>query len=174
MAKVSFTKLGLKVNNEVKNITCGDQVIEVKQYLPVNEKLELISRVLNFSADDMKFYNVGKINIYLALEMIYTYTNINFTDKQKEDVCKLYDTIVSSGLYELIINEIPQSEYDYIFDTLMETIDSIYSYNNSIMGILDNITTDYSNLEFDVNKIQSEIANPENLTLLKDIMAKLG
>ena len=31
MAKVSFTKLGLKKKEEIKNITINDQVIEVKQ-----------------------------------------------------------------------------------------------------------------------------------------------
>jgi hypothetical protein len=174
MAKVSFTKLGLKINNEVKNVVYGDQVIEVKQYVPINEKLDLISNVLNFSADDMKFYNVGKINIYLVLEMIYTYTNINFTDKQKEDTCKLYDMIVSSGLYETIMNEIPQSEYDYIFDTLMETVESIYAYTNSVLGILDAVTEDYDNLKFDATSIQEKLGDPANMALLKSIMTQLG
>ena len=174
MAKVSFTKLGLKVNSEVKNITFGDQVIEIKQYLPVNEKLELISTILNNSIDEMKFYNVGKINIYMTLELIYAYTNINFTDKQKEDVCKLYDVIVSSGLYEMILEEIPQSEYEYIYDTVLETIDSIYAYNNSVMGILDNISADYSALDLDATAIQNKIADPESLALLKGVLSQLG
>lgn len=174
MAKVSFTKLGLKVNSEVKNITFGDQVIEIKQYLPVNEKLELISTILNNSIDEMKFYNVGKINIYMTLELIYAYTNINFTDKQKEDVCKLYDIIVSSGLYEMILKEIPQSEYEYIYDTVLETIDSIYAYNNSVMGILDNISADYSALDLDATAIQNKIADPESLALLKGVLSQLG
>ena len=48
MAKVAFSKLGVKTNQEVKTITWNDQTIEVKQYLPVNNKLELASRVINF------------------------------------------------------------------------------------------------------------------------------
>ena len=48
MAKVAFTKLGLKLNKDnVKTITFNDQEIEIKQYLPVNDKLALISRVIN-------------------------------------------------------------------------------------------------------------------------------
>ena len=42
MAKLSFTKLGLKLNQEVVEIHHNDQIIEVKQYLPVNDKLELL------------------------------------------------------------------------------------------------------------------------------------
>ena len=39
MAKVSLTKLGLKVNQDAKSIEFNEQIIEVKQYLPINEKL---------------------------------------------------------------------------------------------------------------------------------------
>ena len=39
MAKIGFTKLGLKPNNEIQYIEFNEQTIEVKQYLPVEEKL---------------------------------------------------------------------------------------------------------------------------------------
>lgn len=45
--KPTFTKLGLKINNTVKTIIIGDQEIEVKQYLPVNNKLEIIGNVIS-------------------------------------------------------------------------------------------------------------------------------
>lgn len=174
MAKIAFTKLSLKPNKDIKTINWAEQEIEIKQYLPVNEKLELIGRVINNSADDMKFYNVGKIEIFLALETLFTYTNINFTDKQKEDICKLYDIVVSSGFYDAVMEEIPESELDWIEDTLMNTVDSIYKYQNSILGILENVSQDYSNLDLEASKIYGELADPNNLTLLKNVMTKLG
>ena len=33
MAKVSLTKLGLKVNQDIKNIEFNEQIIELKKYL---------------------------------------------------------------------------------------------------------------------------------------------
>ena len=174
MAKIGFTKLSLKRKNEVKTITINNNQIEIKQYLPVNEKLELISRIINNSAEDMKFYNVGKIEIFTTLEIIFAYTNINFTDKQKEDVCKLYDLFMSSDLMDEIFAHIPESELDWISDTVKDTIESIYSYQNSVMGILDSINQDYSNLNLDATEIQKKIADPENLELLKSIMTRLG
>lgn len=174
MAKIAFTKLSLKLDKEVKTITWGDQEIEIKQYLPVNDKLEMISRIINMSADDMKFYNVGKIEIFTALELIYTYTNINFTDKQKEDTCKLYDLLISSGLYAAVVAEIPKVEREWIEDVTMDTVASIYQYQNSIMGILENVTTDYSELQFDATDIHQKLADPDNLALLKGIMTRLG
>ena len=55
-----------------------------------------------------------------------------------------------------------------------ETINSIYNYKNSVMGILDTISTDYSDLNLDVEHVQEQLSNSENLTLVKDILTKLG
>jgi hypothetical protein len=174
MAKLALSKLGLKTNSEVTNVTFGDNTIEVKQYLPIRNKMELITNVLNDSADDMKFYNAGKLDMYLAIEVILAYTNITCTEKQREDAAKLYDSLVSSGLYEMIVNAIPDKELADIRYILMETVTSIYQYQNSVMGILDTITQDYSNLDLDASSIQQKLADPENLELLKAIMTKLG
>ena len=56
MAKIAFTKLGLKVDKENEIINWNDQEIEIKQYLPVNEKLELISRIINNSISLLFIY----------------------------------------------------------------------------------------------------------------------
>ena len=174
MAKVAFSKLGVKVNQEVKTITWNDQTIEVKQYLPVNNKLELISRVINLSADENNFANPVKVDIYFAIELIDAYTNISFTEKQKEDVCKLFDSITSSGLLAVIRDAIPEEEYGYLYHDINACVSAVYSYKNSVMGILENITTDYDNLNLDASAIQQKLADPQNLELLKGVMAKLG
>ena len=172
MAKISFSKLGLKLNSEVKSIGYND--IVVKQYLPINEKLELITRVINNAADDNRFLNKIKLEMYLNLEIVFTYTNINFTDKQKEDLPKLYDILNSSGVMSDIINTMEVSEYNYLHRNTLDIAEKMYEYSNSIYGILDNIATDYSNLNLDANEIYQKIADPENLALVKDIMAKMG
>lgn len=171
---VSFNKLGLKPNTAISTIKFKEQDIEVKQYLPVNEKLDLISWVINQSADDLKFYNVGKLDIFKHIAIAQHYTNITFTEKQLSDPAHLYDLLVSSGLMDEIKNAIPNGEIWWIDDVLDDTVDSIYKYQNSVMGILDTVTTDYKDLNFDVEQLQKNISNPENLTLLKDVVTKLG
>ena len=174
MAKLSFTKLGLKANQEIGHIFYGEQDIEVKFYLPVNEKLELISKVINLSADDNNFANPIKVDIYFALEVIDAYTNISFTDKQKEDPCKLYDLLVGNGLYKKILDIIPLDEITHLITGLRESVKAVYDYRNSVMGILDTISTDYSNLNLDASIIQQKLADPENMELLKTVLTKLG
>ena len=174
MAKLSYTKLGLKVNQENGVVFHNDQTIEVKSYLPVNDKLGLISNVINLSADDNNFSNPVKEDVYFALEIIENYTNINFTDKQKEDPTKLYDSFVSTGLYNKIIDMIPEDEIMRLKTGLQASVKAVYDYRNSVMGILDTISTDYSNLDLDATNIHKKIADPENMALLKDVLTKLG
>ncbi len=174
MAKVSFTKLGLSKNQDVKVVEFNGQGIEIKQYLPVNDKLQLISDVINASADDNNFANPVKVSVFTTLMILENYTNINFTDKQKEDPSKLYDLVVSGGLVKEVINAIPEEEYNEILCGIADSIEAVYTYRNSAMGILDTISADYSALQFDAENIHSQIADPENITLLKSIVTKFG
>ena len=174
MAKLAFTKLGLKVNDEIKTVEFNEQAVEVKQYLPVNEKLEVIAEVLNNSADDNNFANPVKVDVYTAIAVLEAYTNISFTEKQKENVTKLYDIVVSTGFYNRVIEAIPHEEINSLTVAINDTIDAFYRYRNSVVGILENISTDYSNLNLDASVIQQKLADPENMELLRSILSKLG
>ena len=174
MAKVAFSKLALKKQDKVNTIKIGNFDIEVKQYLPVNEKLDLIARVLNGAHDENNFPNPIKIEVIGTLEIIMAYTNISFTEKQKEDIPKLYDLLEENGVIKDIISQIPGDEYNFIIDGINKTVDAVYTYNNSILGILEAVSKDYSNLDFDATQIQKKMADPENLKLVKDVLTKLG
>ena len=175
MAKVSFTKLGLTKNSDISIVEWNGQQIEVKDYLPMSEKLELVSTIINNSIDDNGYYNPMRVYINTIIEVILTYTNISVTEKQKEDIVKLYDLFVSSGLSSKIIGEtINPYEYQQIQKWIYETINSIYNFKNSVMGILDTISADYSNLKLDAESIHEKLADPGQLTLLKDVLTKLG
>lgn len=174
MAKLSFNKLGLKPNNEIKTIEFNGQIIEVKQYLPLEEKIQIITNVLQLSYDENNFANPVKVQVYTALGIIENYTNITFTDKQKENLPKLYDVLSGNGIIEQIIAFIPQTEYDILIQGVYDTIDAFYNYRNSVLGIINILKEDYSNLDFDASAIQAKLADPESLELLKGIMTQLG
>ena len=174
MAKIGFTKLGLKPNNEIIIIEFNEQAIEVKQYLPIEEKLELITNVLELSHDSNNFSNPVKVSVYTTLEIIEKYTNVNFTEKQKENPTKLYDLLVGNGFAAAVIKAIPEPEYNEILTGIKQTIKSVYKYKNSILGILEAISQDYSNLNLDALQIQENLGNPENLQFLQEVMNKLG
>lgn len=178
MAKIAFSKLGItktSIEEENKKIIWNDQEIEIKQYLPIQEKLKLVSNIINQAfEEDMSFANPMKIEVFAALEIIFVYTNLSFTDKQKEDTSKLYDLLNKSGLIDAVCKSIPEEEYNFIFDGINESIESIYKYKNSVMGLLENISMNYSDLKLDATEIQQKLSDPNNLTLLKDVLTKLG
>ena len=174
MAKVAFSKLNLNKNTEVSTFEWGDQNIEVKHYLPIGDKLNLISEIINDSIDKNGYYNPARVYLNTILKMIMAYTNVSFTDKQKEDPKKLYDLVVSSGFSARVFEEINPGEYAQIKSWVAETIHSIYEYKNSAAGILDIISTDYKGLEVDAQAIKNELGDKEDLQFLKDVLTKMG
>lgn len=176
MAKVSFSKLGLTKNNDIKTIEYNGQIIEVKQYLSINDKAIIASNVLNYTIGngETRFINPLQVEVYTLILAVDAYTNINFTDKQREDPAKLYDLIVGSGLWELIFNEIDKEDYGNLLIYIDKSVKAFYDYYNSIYGILDNMNKQYETMNFDATEIQKKLADPENMALLKDVLAKLG
>ena len=174
MAKIPFSKLGLKVNTDVAILHFNDQNIEVLRYLPMSDKLDLITTVVNNTVDDNGFYNPVKLDIFLMLEIVEAYTNLTFTTKQKEDPLKLYDLLCSSGLITAVLDVIGSNEVSSLQNSVKQTIESIYNYRNSILGILETVSNDYSGLDLEASNIQEKLANGENIGLLKDILSKLG
>ena len=173
MAKIALTKLGLKPNTEIKTIEWNGQNIEIKQYLPIEAKLDLISDIANKSLDENPYYNPARIKIFIRLEIILAYANINTTDKQREDIFKLYD-MFAGELGDKILESVPVEEYNFISQTTWQIIEGIYRYKNSAMGIMESIASDYSQLDFDATEIQKKIGDPNNMELLKQVLSKLG
>ena len=174
MAKIAFTKLGLSRNNSVKEVEWNGQKIEVKQYLPIGNKLDLISQIVNLSSDDHLFFNPCKVEIFKTIGIILTYTNINVTDKQSEDSLKLYDLFVNSGFAEAIEQEIPIEEFNFINSSIDAIIKEIYRYRDSVMGIMDQISEDQKASEDEVTNLIDMIKNSKEIQNLQELSTKLG
>lgn len=174
MAKVAFSKLALSKTSTIGTVEINGQPIEVKTYLPIDEKLALIGEVINESHDENNFPNPVKIEIFFTIAVIKYYTNISLTEKQLETPTKIYDMLISQGAFGLITTMIPPKELNSLKESLDKTINAVYTYQNSVLGILDNISKDYSNLNLDSTGIQQNLADPNNLALLKDVLTKLG
>lgn len=174
MAKIGFTKLGLKKNTNLITLNWNDQIVEIKAYLPIEEKIAVIERIVNQSLDTNNFANPMRVDTNILLEIIFAYTNINFTDKQKEDRLALYDLLVGSEFWAQFLAVLPNEEYMSIYNGVWDTINEIYKYRDSVLGILQAVSEDYSNLELDADKIREKLGNKENIEFLKNVMDKLG
>lgn len=174
MAKVGLNKLGLVKNTEQVDFMWKGQKIEVIQYLPLEKKLEVISNIINESVDLKGYYAPYRLDLFMTIAVVQNYTNVTFTDKQKEDLGKLYDLLVSSGFYKEIKARVPSSEIEYIEENITKTIHSIYEYKNSVLGIMDAINRDYKDVTFDASRIQKALESGEGLETVREVLDNLG
>ena len=174
MAKLAFSKLNKVKSIPDKIIPTENGDLVVKQYLPLENKIDLIETVLDFSGSDEGFFNVIKLEAYFRIEMIKAYTNITFTEKQLEDTQKLYDMIAVNGIWAIVESNIPEEEKDYIWDAIIEMADAIVEYNRSIGGMLKSLSYDYSALDDEAVNIQKKLKTPEMEAVLKHFLPEAG
>lgn len=174
MAKISYSSLGCKVSTEVKTIDFCGNAIEVAQYLPIQEKLGIMQNVIEQSMSQYNYANPVQVEVYTYLNILQHYTNIKFTDKQLADVPKLYDQVRSSGLLKAVCDALPEGEFKELLDGIDKSVKSFYAYRCSVLGILDVLKSDYSDINGDLSGVMEQIKDPEALKLIKQIAPLLG
>lgn len=171
---IPFSDFKSDVKAEYKIVKIKDKEVKVLQYLPVNQKLELITRVLQLTAgNEYNFVNPVQLDVYTTIEVVKAYSNIDLS-AEGSDVPGLYDALEASDVINGVISAIPPAEYKFVIQGVEDTVAAYYQYQNSALGILENISKDYSNLNLEAEDIQKKIGDPDNLNLLKDVLTKLG
>lgn len=135
--KVSYANMKLKTNTSVNTFDFCEQKIEVLKYLPAQDKYDLLMITLQKSLEG-NVYNAFKLNLYFELNLVYMYTNISFTDKQREDEFKLYDTLKSNGFFELFYSAMEVSEYEDLFKQMTDMVETFEKDRRTVAGILTN------------------------------------
>jgi hypothetical protein len=139
MAKVSYASLKLKIEDSVKRIEGTE--IEVLQYLPIEDKYDLIRIALQKS----KIEGLNSpiiLDMYFHLFIVYMYTNISFTDKQKENEYKIYDSLKSNGILDKVLEAIPENEYNDLITFLAEELELKERYDLSVSGLISRVIND--------------------------------
>lgn len=142
MAKISFANLKLKVNDTVQTVKCGDAEIEVLQYLPIADKTDLVSITVQQAIENGIIHPV-RLEQYFYLNIMYLYTNFNFTDKQKEDPDKLYDMLESNGIIDAVTGAMNQDEmgdlYEYLEDYMANYKESRANLASAVYKVLEDL-----------------------------------
>jgi len=164
--KVSYANMKLKVNTEVNTFEFCGQNIEVLKYLPARDKYDLLMVTLQKSMEHGA-YNEFKLNLYFELNLVYMYTNISFTEKQREDEFKLYDTLKSNGFFELFFQVINEDEYNELFAQLNAIKDASFKNRMSAGAVISKFIDDLpANAETAAKIVES--FNPEQFKQVID------
>lgn len=158
-----------KIDNE--EITYEGQTFTVRSWIPMEDKLALIGNIINASIDDNTFYNPARLHIFYVMNMVKEYTDIDFKEM---NIMYAYDLLDVSGLWDIIEKYINENEISFIRRNIKETITNIYAYKNSVLGMVDAMNQKSEDLQVDGEALQKVIGDPENLTLVKQILDNLG
>lgn len=163
--KVSYANMKLKTNTSVNTFDFCEQKIEVLKYLPAQDKYDLLMITLQKSLEG-NIYNAFKLNLYFELNLVYMYTNISFTDKQREDEFKLYDTLKSNGFFELFYSAMEASEYEDLFKQMTDMVEAFEKDRRTVAGVITNFI---ENLPEQADAM-ANILNNFNPALFKDVI----
>lgn len=173
--KVSFTKLGLKANKDITELPIsGDLTLEIRNYLPIEEKSQLVQYVVDNALDaNTGCFSPLRIEVYFILAVCKYYASINFTEKQLSDAGKTYDLLEGNGISDKIISAIPRDEYVFIKDLVDATTEDIARYNASAAGIIQMMNSSAGSLDAQITDILEKIKNKEGLETL-DVIKNAG
>ena len=178
MEKILFNNLNLEVTAEEKTIYINGQEITYKPFLPMEEKLILAEEIINHTAsdDEPRFYNPGRLEIFQTIFTVKYYTNIDFNEDDLINATVTYDKIITNGIMDALLEDKDcAADMRFVWWELVEqTIDNIYKYMNSALGIITAASQDLIDTTADIEKLNEDISNPNTLTLLKDVVTKLG
>ena len=138
---ISYANMKLKPVTTTHKFEWNGNEIEVLDYLPIEDKYDLIMITLQKSLED-GYYNPIKIDEFFHLHLIYMYTNINFTEKQKEDEHKLYDSLKSNGLIDAFIEQMNEFDYSELFNMLDDTKRELTDYKRSTSALIQSLVSD--------------------------------
>lgn len=131
----NFNDMKINLNKSLKIIKINGKDVNVKQYLPAEEKNAILENVIQ-QADQGTILNTFLLDCIFDMYVIFEYTDINFTDEQKNDILNTYDLLESNNFINIIIAAIPEEEYKVLRDNLEDMVEDYLGYRNSARALL--------------------------------------
>lgn len=180
------TKKVLADNIKIANFNGNN--IEVKQYLPVQDKINLVGTAFVSGKkikDGLEVIDDCSIIVAFRLLLVQAYTNIKYNNNLKN-----YDLLCETGLYDLVRENIPMEELNNLEEMLHSVVRNGKSENkqrNSIVfiikGLVDKMIdffSDEKSVDKFIKKMDKAIAsakkavdgfNPDKMDFVKEFMA---
>lgn len=174
---MNFKDLKLTPKVSFTDIKIGeDSVLKVANYLPIEDKGNLITFVVDMALDTTTgCFSPVRVETYFALAICRWYGDMVFDDDDIQiNVALTYDTLETNGIIDAIMNAIPKDELEFIQDLVKDTISDIAKYNSSAAGIIQMMNQNASQLDTQITNILDSIKNGENLEMLSVIKDMVG
>lgn len=142
--------------------------LEVKSYLPIDQKIELINWVVENSLDTQTgCFSPIRTDVFFAMALAKWYADVEFDDDVV--ISDAYDILESNSVFDAICTAIPEHELNYINDALEDTLKDIARYNNSFAGMMSGMDAESAGLNDAITKILEQVKNRENLEMIDEL-----
>ncbi len=139
---MKYSELGLKVVSPEKKVKLDNGVvINVKQYLPISDKISLINIALENSICGDGYYDPVLLETLFNVYVVFSYSDLEFTDEEKGEIGQIYDEMLSNGYIDKILNAIPEDEYNELLGYLEEKRAAAVQYKGSLADAVQNLLT---------------------------------
>ena len=155
--------------------------IEVKTYLSITDKINLVSSIYQSAVnedDNLSVINYNALNIAYKVLVAKAYSDINLP----KDTVQAYNMLVSTGLYDTIYESIPfaeRLELEKVFDNYIDEKEIRYERENTLPNIVKNIlnglvdklpSMDEAKTFIEQASKELNNLNPDNLKFVQDFM----
>ena len=141
MENVSFGDLKLVVDRTTNSFDFNGTTIEVLKYLPIEDKKDLIQVAMQKSWEN-GLYNDILLEVYFHLNIVYLYTNLDFSGGYRDDEFELYDQLQCNGLMDQILAAMDADEYEQLYNSLEKAVADNMMYKNSAAAVLQSVIND--------------------------------
>ena len=161
-----------EIINEVDfvEVEIQNEIVKVFQSIPISRKIRLIDTM-------MRRIQVDSIPNPFKIEAIfYTYFVLKYTDIKVDSIARLanekelyelYDYFKLNGFIEMVINNLPENEYQEFFEAFNITLERAITYSNSVSGAISGIAAALPEVQELVSKATEEIGEKGVLDLSK-------
>lgn len=125
-----------KEQEKLYNTVLYKNKIEVRQYLTLREKFDLILEAMNEGSESNGYVSLMKTQLAFRVIVLRYYTNIDFEDL---DDMEVYDICFNNNIITDIFNLIPEKEWQELYDMLNDSVKEVNEANKSILNALDTI-----------------------------------
>jgi hypothetical protein len=169
---MNYTDLNLKLNTTTRVISVADQDIHILQYLPIEEKNDIIQLALQ-NSEENGIYNLLKLEMFFKLYIVFLYSDINFSQEEKNNMTLVFDTLESNGIINLVLSEIDDNEMRYLRETLTKTLEMKLKYRSTIASV---ITGFIENLPINAETAKNTLENfdPNQFKMIINMAKELG
>lgn len=133
---LSFEKIKKETEmSSFKEVEYGDDIIRIRQYLPASEKYRIINAVaiLGGAINGKRDYFIEKT--IFEKELVLHYSDIEIDNKERNNFYSVYDILYQSGIRDLVIDNIPDEEYEELASDCAETVKLMAEYAQSFAYI---------------------------------------